>query len=81
MNGTNFTLMTSVGAVDLFAELSGLGGYEQLAGKALRVRLKQGQVEVIDLRSLILSKRSAGRPKDLLQLPELEALLEAEEEK
>lgn len=31
----------------------------------------------LDLRALIRAKRAAGRPKDLLILPELEGLLEA----
>jgi len=37
------------------------------------------QVRTLDLRSLIAAKRAAGRDKDLLALPELESLLEAQE--
>jgi hypothetical protein len=33
----------------------------------------------LDLKSLIKAKRAAGREKDLRVLPELEALLEAQE--
>jgi hypothetical protein len=36
--------------------------------------------DVLTLEALIASKRAAGRPKDLLVLPELEALREATEE-
>jgi hypothetical protein len=36
-------------------------------------------VFTLDLRSLIKAKRATGRAKDLLGLPELEGLLEAEE--
>jgi hypothetical protein len=32
---------------------------------------------VLSLEGLILAKRASGRPKDLIALPELEALLEA----
>jgi len=34
-------------------------------------------VLTLDLPSLIRAKRAAGRPKDLLVLPELESLLDA----
>jgi len=34
-------------------------------------------VWTLDLPSLIRAKRAAGRPKDLLVLPELESLLDA----
>ena len=34
------------------------------------------QVRVLSLEALIQAKRAAGRPKDLLVIPELEALLE-----
>jgi hypothetical protein len=33
---------------------------------------------VMDIGKLITAKRSAGRPKDLLALPELEAIQEAQ---
>jgi hypothetical protein len=35
------------------------------------------EVWTLDLQSLIRAKRAAGRPKDLLVLPELESLLDA----
>jgi hypothetical protein len=35
------------------------------------------EVWTLDLPSLIRAKRAAGRPKDLLALPELESLLDA----
>jgi hypothetical protein len=33
---------------------------------------------VIDIAKLIVAKRAAGRPKDLIALPELEAIQEAQ---
>ncbi len=35
------------------------------------------QISVLNLPALIQTKRAAGRPKDILALPELESLLEA----
>ena len=40
------------------------------------VRLFGRSVQVLTLEALILAKRAAGRRKDLLLLPELEALLD-----
>lgn len=37
------------------------------------------ELQVLDLRRLIESKKATGRPKDLLVLPELEGLLEISE--
>jgi hypothetical protein len=37
------------------------------------------QVRILNLKSLIKAKRAAGREKDLMMLPELESLLEAQE--
>ncbi|MBL8229124.1 MAG: hypothetical protein JNL98_11630 [Bryobacterales bacterium] len=57
-NGTILTLTTDLGTLDLLAEVSGIGTYEEATA----------------------AKKSAGRPKDLLMLPELEGLLEASED-
>ncbi|MBI2682549.1 MAG: hypothetical protein HYX26_04930 [Acidobacteriales bacterium] len=77
-NGMNFTLQTDVGDIDLLGELSGLGTFLQGAEQAAPLELFGRQCLVASLRGLIQSKRAAGRPKDLLVLPELEALLELE---
>jgi hypothetical protein len=76
-NGSMFTLITTAGAVDLIAEVPGLGTYEQAKATAKLVDAFDRQIWVLDLRGLIASKRASGRPKDLQALPELEGLLEA----
>ena len=74
--GLNFTLDTDLGALDLLGEVQGLGGYPQVTGQSEEVELFGHSVRVLTLEALIRAKRAAGRKKDLLLLPELEALLE-----
>jgi len=64
-------LDTDLGEISLLAEVAGLGS---VAMEAFGRR-----VWTLDLKSLIKSKRAAGMARDLLELPELESLLEAEE--
>jgi predicted nucleotidyltransferase len=77
-NGMNFTLTTDVGDIDLFGEVIGIGGYKDVKGLSITVVLSGFQCAVLSLEGLIQSKRAAARPKDLLTLPEIEALREIE---
>jgi hypothetical protein len=78
-NGSLFTLKTDLGDIDLLGEVTGLGGYGDVKAVAIDIEAYGGHVSTLNLRGLIKAKRVAGRPKDLLVLPELESLLEAEE--
>jgi hypothetical protein len=78
-NGTVFTLLTDLGAIDLFAEVAGLGGFADAKRNSVLVRAFDRDVWTLDLPGLIRAKRAAGRSKDLQVLPELEGLLEARE--
>ncbi|HEV3200213.1 MAG TPA: hypothetical protein VGZ73_20050 [Bryobacteraceae bacterium] len=78
-NGTVSTLSTDLGAIDLLAEVSGLGGFDEVKACSILVQAFDRSVWTLDLPSLIRAKRAAGREKDLRILPELEGLLEAEE--
>ena len=80
MGGLNFTLTTDVGDIDLMGEVAGVGDYAAALAASERVELFGATFDVLTLDALIASKRAAGRPKDLLVLPELEALREATEE-
>ena len=79
-NGTIFTLSTTAGAIDLLAEVAGLGSFDQVKASSKQVRAFDRHVLTLDLRGLIAAKRAAGRPRDLQALPELESLLEATDE-
>ena len=79
-NGTTFTLDTDLGRIDLLAEVSGIGSYPEALADSMETELFGCRVRTLSLRHLIATKRAAGRDKDLLTLPELESLLEAQEE-
>ena len=76
--GLNFTFATDIGDIDLLGEVSGVGTYVEVANGSLTVELFGYQFRVIGIDKLIEAKRAAGRPKDLLAIPELEAIQEAE---
>jgi hypothetical protein len=75
--GLNFTLDTDFGPLDLLGEATGGGTYEALLPHTVTLELFGGPCSCVDLPTLIRLKRAAGRPKDILALAELEALLEA----
>jgi hypothetical protein len=76
-NGTNFTLETEIGDIDLLGEVAGVGDYKAVESESVEMELCDVFVKVISLNDLINAKRAAGRTKDLLVLPELEAIREA----
>ncbi len=78
--GSNFALKTDLGDVDLLGEVSGVGAFTQVLAVSVQVELFGLPCAVLSLDGLIAAKRAAGRPKDLLILPELEALREALED-
>jgi predicted nucleotidyltransferase len=77
--GSVLRLTTDVADLDLVAEVSGPGSFEEVKQTAVTVDAFGRCVQTLDLKSLIKAKRAAGREKDLRTLPELESLLEAGE--
>jgi hypothetical protein len=73
--GLNFTLTTDLGDIDLLGEVAGIGGYDVARPNSIRLLVFGRELAVLDLPTLIRSKRAAGRPKDLEAIAELEALL------
>ena len=74
--GLNFTLSTSVGALDLLGEITGGGDFARLLPHSLEITLFDREMLLLDLPWLIHVKRAAGRPKDFEVIAELEALQE-----
>jgi len=72
--GLNFTFETEIGDFDLFGEIQGVGGFDECFRNSDEIEVFGARHRVLSLEKLIAAKRSAGRPKDLLVLPELEAL-------
>jgi hypothetical protein len=78
-NSTVLTLQTDLGEIDLLAEVAGLGGWDEVSARSVKIDAFERTISILDLPSLIQAKRAAGREKDLAALPELESLLEATE--
>lgn len=74
--GLNFTLTTTIGAIDLLGEITGGGHYDDLLPHTLTISIFGRDAQLLDLPWLIRVKRAAGRPKDLEVIAELEALQE-----
>ncbi|MCS6952201.1 MAG: hypothetical protein RMK57_09635 [Bryobacterales bacterium] len=77
--GLNFTLMTDLGALDLFGEITGGGTYEDLLPHSVELSVFGVSCRCAGLKALIQLKRAAGRPRDLEAVAELEVLLEETE--
>lgn len=74
--GTNFTFQTDIGDIDLLGEVAGVGSYAEVFNHSTTLKLFDCEVRVLSLESLIKAKKTAGRAKDLLVLPQLETLQE-----
>jgi len=72
--GLNFTLVTTLGALDLLGEIVGGGGYEQLRPDTIEVEIADVNCLCLNLERLIAVKRAAGRPKDLEVVAELQQI-------
>jgi predicted nucleotidyltransferase len=68
------TLRTSQGDLDLLDRVDGVGAYREVFESSEEVNAFGMRFRVLTLDALILARRASGRPKDLAQLPTLEAL-------
>jgi predicted nucleotidyltransferase len=72
--GLNFTLVTTLGALDLLGEIVGGGGFEQLRSETIEVEIAGVKCLCLNLERLIAVKRAAGRIKDLEVVAELQQI-------
>jgi hypothetical protein len=79
LRGLNFTLISSLGDIDLLGEIPGGGNYEDLLPGSIELSVFGMRCRCLSLAQLIRAKRAAGRPRDLDVLAELEAIQEAGE--
>lgn len=73
----SLTLTTTLGIIDVFAAIPGIGTYEDALAQDAVVGIALGtgiEMLVLSLDGLIRAKEAANRPKDHLALPELRAL-------
>ncbi len=69
------TLTTTQGALDLLAEVPGVGDYAAVRKHSEQVRVGATEFRALTLEGLIASKKAVRRKKDVEQLIELEAML------
>ena len=74
--GLNFPLTTTAGDIDLFGEVLGGGGYQDLEAHTITAQIYGRDTRILDIPWLIRTKRAAGRPRDLEAIAELLALEE-----
>lgn len=67
------TLRTDAGDLDLMSAVAGVGAFDKVCAASVDVDLFGYRIPVLDLPGLIAPKRAAGRAKDLLALPQIEA--------
>ena len=73
---TTMTLITEYGPLDLCFTPAGFpAGYDSLSEHASIIMLGAIGLPVASLQDVVASKRAAGRPKDIVALPPLEAHL------
>lgn len=77
--GLNFTLVTTLGDLDLLGEITCGGGYDALKPHTVTLRILGHDVLCLDLPTLIRVKRAAGRPKDFENVAILERLWEVQQ--
>ena len=73
--GSNFTLETDEGQIDLLGHITGTSGYEDIVRKAETMQLYSHDVLVMSLEDLARAKKATGRAKDKFHLVEIEATL------
>ena len=75
------TLQTDAGPLDLMRTVPGVGSYAEVLAASIPLDLYGVRMNTLDLPGLIVSKRTAARPKDLMALPHIEMTLRVREEK
>lgn len=72
----NLYLLTDEGNLDCLGDVIGVGDYEAALRESLEIQLNGRPCRVLGLEALIRSKEALGRPRDLLAVTELRAILE-----
>ncbi len=69
-------LTTDQGDLNVYDAVAGVGDFERVLAASVDVEAGDLRFYALDLPGLIAAKHAAGRPRDLADIPELEALLE-----
>jgi hypothetical protein len=77
----NLLLETDLGKLDVLAEVTGLGGFDEVVRQSVAIDVEGRPTRVLDLDALIAAKRAAGRTKDQMGLVYLEAAKQRRDER
>lgn len=69
-----WNLQTRFGDLDILSEPGGIGRFEDIKARSVQLQTRGLTITVASLDDIILSKETAGRPKDLAALPGLHRL-------
>lgn len=72
----NLYLDTDLGQIDILSEIVAVGAYDEVACHTITVVLDGMECRVLNLDTLIATKKALGRPRDLQAVKELEAIRE-----
>lgn len=72
----NFYVQTDSGILDILGEVSGVGSFNEIIGRAQTIEVYGKRVKIISLDDLIRAKQWLGRPKDLATVLELQVIKE-----
>ena len=73
----NIYLKTDLGQIDCLGILPDLGDYDFVRAHSIPIVLSFGECRFLDCPTLIRAKQMVGRPKDLLVVAQLRAILDA----
>jgi predicted nucleotidyltransferase len=72
-NGERALIATQLGDLDVVQGLEGVPPYEELQAKAIDVEMEGVTIAICALEHLRAMKRAAGRPRDLVDLDDLDS--------
>jgi len=72
----NLYLATDLGPLDCLSEIIAVGGYELVRARSVVVKASFGEMHVIDIDSLVVTKSHLMRLQDKLVIPQLLAIKE-----
>jgi hypothetical protein len=70
----NLYLLTDLGEIDLLGEVPGIAAYASLVDRTLDTDIRGYTCRILNIETLIESKKIAGRDKDRLAVYYLEAI-------
>ena len=70
----NLYLNTDLGVLDILSNITGVGDFQRIKSKSIKITLFGHKCNVISIDDLIATKRAIGRKKDLLVVEELEEI-------